>query len=332
MLGLSCVTGVRSFYCLFPRRRGYISPSPSPSLSVSTSTALVFHKLLSLILVFFTVCSFVAVSSSPLLVYSPFPRALSSPAAAVAIRLLSAHYILHTYVAQDAWWAFSCFLWSVAGNPIWCQEDTDPGEHMISKEQRVCQVFRIQAASIHEKFIKIWLLLKDRSSVIFNWNIRFAQNEVLHLPGCISCQIFFFFSVIPAELLLLLFSGRIPHWLKRVPHHHLQALSQLFSPSAHGSPRNGLSSQLAFFTQNTGTSADLKMHSWFFPAGLGELDTQLLLSFGKSLVPVETAASLPIPPAHYFTSPADIWALTSRCGFLMHSKTTLLFFLRLRDH
>lgn len=156
-------------------------------------------------------------SSSPLLAYSSFPWTLSFPAP--AIHLLPAHYILHTYVAQDAWRAFLCSPSLIRG---W-QSHLMPGRHRSRRtrdRQRAESLSGLSgygAAAIHEKFIKIWLLLKDRSAVIVNWNVQFAQNEVLHLSSCISCQIFFFFSVIPAELLLLLFSGRIPHWLKRVP-------------------------------------------------------------------------------------------------------------------
>lgn len=47
MLGLSCVTGVRRFYCLFPRRRGYVSPSPSPSLPPSLAPFPLLYSCLS---------------------------------------------------------------------------------------------------------------------------------------------------------------------------------------------------------------------------------------------------------------------------------------------
>lgn len=113
MLGLSCVTRVHSFYCLFPRHRGDVPPSPSPSFPPSFHfhcSNHVFHKLLSLILVLFTAGSFIPMSCSPLLVCSSFPWTLSLPAQAPGIHLLSAHSILHTYVAQDAWWAFLCFF------------------------------------------------------------------------------------------------------------------------------------------------------------------------------------------------------------------------------
>ena len=101
-----------------------LPPSLLPFLPFHCST-LVFHKLISLISVFFTACSSISVSSSPLLVYSSFPRTLSFPAIALGIRLLSARYILHTYVAQDAWWAFLCFLSLIHG---W-QSHLMPGRH-----------------------------------------------------------------------------------------------------------------------------------------------------------------------------------------------------------
>lgn len=196
MLGLSCVTGVCGFYCLFPRHRGYVPP-PTPSLPVSTFTALllpftnssaapspfldthILHSLLfrSCVLFYTLGLLFLPVTSIPL--------------------PLSSISSLYTSFCTPVWHEmpggpFCAFSpWSVAGNPLWCQKGIDLGENVISKEQRVCQVFRIWATSSHEKFIKIWLLLNDRISVIFNWNIQFAQNEVLHLSCCVSCQIFF---------------------------------------------------------------------------------------------------------------------------------------------
>lgn len=106
----------------------------------------------------------------------------------------------------------------------------------------------------------------------------------------VSLARFFFFSVIPAELLLLLFSGMIPHWLKRVLP---QASSHPFSPSTHGSPGNGLSSCLAFFTRSTYLHEHrCQSTQWVFPHRPGELGTQLSLRFCGSAVPAGTPASL----------------------------------------
>lgn len=125
------MTRVRSFYCLFPRRRGDIPPSPSPSslpplpplYSCLSQTPLLdicfLHSLFFRLHVLFSTAGLLFLSRNPL------PACHSTRHPSPLCTLYSACSILHTYVAQDAWWAFLCFFPLIRG---W-QCHLMPGRH-----------------------------------------------------------------------------------------------------------------------------------------------------------------------------------------------------------
>lgn len=105
------MTGVRSFYCLFPRHTADLPP-PAPSLSSPLSqpcshlSQTLLHPLLSsLVASFFMAFHLCVLSCTPaflLLPWKPFPH--QQPSCSLQ------HVSFHTYVAQDAWRAFLCLL------------------------------------------------------------------------------------------------------------------------------------------------------------------------------------------------------------------------------